>query len=348
MTIRATTEKTVTDQTDGYTILLTNSAHAFSAKTVAASGESATTNVVALLGTEKVKASVTAADITAPTGVTCTVDSTTDPDSPKITIALASTVTVGGTVTIPVKVTGIDNSILEFDLIFSYTLAATGATGATGVGINAVTTTYQIGTSATTPPTGTWSSSLVTPTTASPYLWTRVVTTYTSGDPNTAYSVAKMGDTGAAGKGISSAAITYQYGLSGSTVPTGTWSSTQPAAVAGEYLWTRTILTYTDSSTSNPIYSVGHIGTDGSSALSIVLTSNNGDVIKNGSGSTTYTANVFLGSTLLSSTSTPTLESEGTLKWYVDGTLKATGTSTYTVEAADFTDTEVVRVQLES
>ena len=58
------------------------------------------------------------------------------------------------------------------------------------------------------------------------------------------------GSTGATGKGISSTAITYQAGSSGTTAPTGTWSATIPAVSASQYLWTRTIITYSDSTTS--------------------------------------------------------------------------------------------------
>ncbi len=68
-----------------------------------------------------------------------------------------------------------------------------------------------------------------------------------------------IGDTG---KGVKSTAVTYQVSSSGTIVPTGTWSSSVPAASAGQYLWTRTIITYTDNATST-IYSVSRMGTNG-------------------------------------------------------------------------------------
>lgn len=71
------------------------------------------------------------------------------------------------------------------------------------------------------------------------------------------------GDTGAAGKGIKSTAITYQAGASGTTAPTGTWSATIPSVAKGQYLWSRTILTYTDNTTSTPAYSVAYIPQNG-------------------------------------------------------------------------------------
>lgn len=86
-----------------------------------------------------------------------------------------------------------------------------------------------------------------------------------STDP-TKYKWAKIkGDTG---KGVKSTAVTYQVSSSGTTIPTGTWSSSVPAATAGQYLWTRTVITYTDNATST-IYSVGHMGTNGTNGKSI-------------------------------------------------------------------------------
>lgn len=63
-----------------------------------------------------------------------------------------------------------------------------------------------------------------------------------------------IGDTG---KGIKSTAITYQASSSGTTIPTGVWSATPPATSADKpYFWTRTIIIYTDNTTSTA-YNVG-------------------------------------------------------------------------------------------
>lgn len=70
------------------------------------------------------------------------------------------------------------------------------------------------------------------------------------------------GDKGDTGKGVKSTSVAYQISTSGTTVPTGTWSGSVPSASAGQYLWTRTIITYTDDTTST-IYSVGRMGTNG-------------------------------------------------------------------------------------
>lgn len=85
------------------------------------------------------------------------------------------------------------------------------------------------------------------------------------------YSIAFAGATGSAGKGIASTAITYQAGASGTTTPTGTWTTSVPAVSPGQFLWTRTVITYTDS-TTNTSYSVGGTGTNGSNGVSATLT----------------------------------------------------------------------------
>lgn len=73
-----------------------------------------------------------------------------------------------------------------------------GATGATGNGIKSTEVTYQIGSSGTTPPKGTWNTSIPNITDANPYLWTRTIFVYTNGtrsDPS--FSVATRGTKGA-------------------------------------------------------------------------------------------------------------------------------------------------------
>ncbi|AUC25554.1 hypothetical protein CGZ53_07780 [Streptococcus uberis] len=70
------------------------------------------------------------------------------------------------------------------------------------------------------------------------------------------------GSKGADGNGIASTAITYQTGTSATVAPTGTWSSSPVSVPAGQYLWTRTIFTYTDTTTKT-IYNVSRQGQDG-------------------------------------------------------------------------------------
>lgn len=146
----------------------------------------------------------------------------------------------------------------------------TGGTGATGKGVKSIVEQYYKSTSATAMSGGSWSTTYPG-WENSKYIWTRSVITYTDNTTSTTTAVCvtgSKGDKGATGakgdtgKGVKSTAITYQVSSSGTTVPTGTWSSSVPSASAGQYLWTRTVITYTDN-TSSTLYSVGRMGTNG-------------------------------------------------------------------------------------
>lgn len=145
--------------------------------------------------------------------------------------------------------------------ILSVSKSKQGGTGATGKGISSSAVTYQASTSGTTVPSGTWLTSIPS-VPANQYLWTKTVTTYSDNTTSTAYSVGKMGANGADGKGVKSTAVTYQASTSGTVTPTGTWLTSIPSVAAGSYLWTKTVITYTDNSTSTS-YSIGKMGNTG-------------------------------------------------------------------------------------
>ena len=158
------------------------------------------------------------------------------------------------------------------------------------------------------------------------------------------------GDTGSAGKGIASTTVTYQASSSGTTVPTGTWSSSVPAVSKGQYLWTKTVTTYTsgDPTTS---YSVGYAGTNGTNgtngadALTLVVTSSNGLIFKNSAIATVLTAHVYKGGVEVTGTDIAAL---GTIKWYKDGSSTAAATGqTLTIDAGDVTSKATYVAQLE-
>ncbi|MCU5754150.1 phage tail protein [Lactococcus lactis] len=65
------------------------------------------------------------------------------------------------------------------------------------------------------------------------------------------------------GVGIKTTDITYAMSTSGTTAPTTGWTSSVPSLVNGQYLWTKTVWTYTDNS-SKTGYSVTYISKDGS------------------------------------------------------------------------------------
>lgn len=158
-----------------------------------------------------------------------------------------------------------------------YIVARQGANGKDGVSVKTITTTYQAGTSGTTPPTGAW---LPTPPTVAEnqFLWTKIEISLDDGTKSTGYSVGKMGaqgqpgekgDPGAPGtpgNGIKSSSVTYQVSTSGTTTPTGTWVSTPPTVPQGQYLWTRTVLTF-DNGQSVTAYAVSKAGIDGENGL---------------------------------------------------------------------------------
>ncbi|MDT2759264.1 phage tail spike protein [Enterococcus xiangfangensis] len=148
-----------------------------------------------------------------------------------------------------------------------------GVAGKDGGGIKTTAITYATSTSGTSAPTTGWVASPPAAA-AGQYVWTRTIWTYTDNTTETGYSVGKIGEkgstgdtgpigaTGAAGKGIKSTTVTYQVGTSGTAAPTGSWVSTIPNVAAGSFLWTQTVITYTDNTTSTS-YSVGKMGNTG-------------------------------------------------------------------------------------
>ncbi|MBR3384739.1 MAG: hypothetical protein IKG69_06010, partial [Atopobiaceae bacterium] len=141
-----------------------------------------------------------------------------------------------------------------------------GGTGPAGssVTVSSVEYAYQLSTSGTTVPTGTWGSTPVAPT-ATQYAWTRTTTTYSDNTTAVTYTVGgKGGADGSPGTSvtISSKSVKYQASTSGTTTPTGTWLDSVPTVAQGSYLWTRTVVTYStgDSTTA---YSVARMGSDG-------------------------------------------------------------------------------------
>ncbi|CAM3263947.1 hypothetical protein LAHI110946_12640 [Lactococcus hircilactis] len=61
---------------------------------------------------------------------------------------------------------------------------------------------------------------------------------------------------------ITSKQILYQNSTSGTTAPTGTWSTTIPSTPQGQFRWARTIVNYSDG-TSTQTDLVGYVGVDG-------------------------------------------------------------------------------------
>ncbi|MFR7864429.1 MAG: hypothetical protein ACLU6C_08915, partial [Streptococcus salivarius] len=141
--------------------------------------------------------------------------------------------------------------------------------GKNGVGIRGTTVLYGISASDSITP-GTWSQTppkLV----QGQWLWTKTVWTYTDNTSETGYQkvyIARDGNSGTDGipgkdgVGIRSTSITYAIGVSGTVPPTNGWNNQVPNVPAGQYLWTKTVWSYTDN-TSETGYSVSKIGEQG-------------------------------------------------------------------------------------
>ena len=128
-----------------------------------------------------------------------------------------------------------------------------------------------------------------------------------------AMSIAFTGAIGATGNGVESIQISYQAGTSATAQPTGTWLDNPPEVAAGEYLWTRMVLIYTDGSEDDPVYSVAQQGKD---PITMSITSSAGTIFKNSEIATTLTAHVYVGGVEVSGDA---LSALGTIRWYRDG-----------------------------
>lgn len=182
MAVKAASQISLIDITDAYSVTLTSEAYTFVGNTAGApSGLSCTTQAVAYCGNTVCK--IIVGTITCPIGISASV-SDNNTISPTITFKTTATISAACEATIPLTIDGV-----TITKKFSFAVAKTGATGASGKGIKSTTITYQAGASGKTAPTGTWVTSPPETTAALPYLWTRTVFTYTDNTTSTSYSV---------------------------------------------------------------------------------------------------------------------------------------------------------------
>mgnify|MGYP000340475100 FL=1 len=142
--------------------------------------------------------------------------------------------------------------------------------GKDGVGINTVDVEYAKSSSNTTAPTSGWQ-------TTAPawedgkYIWSRTKTVLTDGSTEYTKAVCITGGKGATGSpgsnGVGVKSIVEQYYLSSSPTSQsgGSWSTTRPTWKDGWYIWTRSVITYTNgtSTTTSPICVTGGKGETG-------------------------------------------------------------------------------------
>lgn len=345
MAVKASAQQTIIDITDAYSVYLTCASYTFPGTTTTAKAASCTTQVVAMRGSDQVSAGVDASKCACPAGVSVASDG--DATSPTLTVSVTTAVTGPGKVTIPVTVDG----EAEFTLEFAYGVALTGATGAKGtsVTISSKAVEYQASSSGTSAPTGAWQAS-VPAVAAGQYLWTRTTVRYSDGNSTEAYSVSRNAVNGTNGTSVtvSSTSVTYQASSSGTTAPTGAWQPSVPSVAQGQYLWTRTVVSYSDgkSTTSYSVSRQGVNGSAGADAITMSITSSNGTIFKNAAIKTTLTAHVYKAGAEVTGSALTAL---GTIRWYRDGSSTAAGTGqTFDVSATSVNTKMDVVAKLES
>lgn len=145
-----------------------------------------------------------------------------------------------------------------------------GGKGENGLGIKSVIEEYYLSTSSSSLIGGSWSTS--TPAWVNgKYIWTRTVITYTDSSSTTTDAICVTGAKGDTGIGVKSVSEQYYLSTSYSTTTGGSWSTTVPAWKDGKYIWTRSIITYTDNSytETNPVCVTGGKGPSGNDGVGI-------------------------------------------------------------------------------
>lgn len=127
--------------------------------------------------------------------------------------------------------------------------------------IASVDVEYALGDNSTTAPTTGWQTT--SPTwTAGKFVWSRVKTYLQNGTSSTS-DVACI--QGATGKGISSIKEQYYKSTSATSLAGGSWVDTVPVQERGYYIWTHSVISYTDNTTltTNPVRTEGIEGLQG-------------------------------------------------------------------------------------
>lgn len=148
-----------------------------------------------------------------------------------------------------------------------------GQDGKDGKGVQSVDVLYYLSSSSTSLSGGSWSTNSPTWVDGK-YIWSKTKVVYTDGssiETNPACITGGKGSTGGDGRGISSIVEEYYLSTSSNSLVGGSWSTTPPTWENGKYIWTRSVITYTDSTstTTNPICSTGSTGETGIGVKSV-------------------------------------------------------------------------------
>nr|DAZ20279.1 MAG TPA: tail protein [Caudoviricetes sp.] len=254
-------EGTFVNVAEPFTVMLTNEAQQFATDSnrKVTSAQSYYTDIIVIRGSQE-RTDYTIGNITSGSGITVS------KSSKRVTFSVSAGTTIGadtGVIEIPIT---LDGQTVKKQ--FSWSCGKQGPQGVQGkdgtsIKITSKSVTYQTSTSGTTTPTGTWSTT-VPMVNNGQYLWTKTTVQYSDGNKTEAYSVSYKGTNGTNGTSVtvSKTEVTYQVSTSGTTAPTGTWSTTMPSCDQGQYLWTKTYVKYSDGKETTS-YSVSYKGVDG-------------------------------------------------------------------------------------
>lgn len=148
-----------------------------------------------------------------------------------------------------------------------------GEDGKDGKGVQSVDVLYYLSSSSTSLSGGSWSTNSPTWVDGK-YIWSKTKVVYTDGssiETNPACITGGKGNTGDDGRGILSIVEEYYLSTSSNSLVGGSWSTTPPTWENGKYIWTRSVITYTDSTstTTSPICSTGSTGATGIGVKSV-------------------------------------------------------------------------------
>lgn len=148
-----------------------------------------------------------------------------------------------------------------------------GEDGKDGKGVQSVDVLYYLSSSSTSLSGGSWSTNSPTWVDGK-YIWSKTKVVYTDGssiETNPACITGGKGSTGDNGRGILSIVEEYYLSTSSNSLVGGSWSTTPPTWENGKYIWTRSVITYTDSTstTTSPICSTGSTGETGIGVKSV-------------------------------------------------------------------------------
>lgn len=137
-----------------------------------------------------------------------------------------------------------------------------------GVGISNTDVLYAISSSNTTAPTSGWQ-------TTAPawkdgyYIWSKTKVAYTDGDIVYTDAACITGGKGETGNGISSIIEQYYLSSSATSLLNGSWSNSRPTWKNGWYIWTRSVINYTNgnSITTEAICVTGEKGETGDDGI---------------------------------------------------------------------------------